>query len=102
MLLVQQTVGMYRPENRGDKTYEAAFKKAIEFIWRSTIAPTRGMKPHHIRANKFGFNLEKFENRENIRGVFVTSDNENLLIPGLTDYLRTDENGAIDESIRKG
>lgn len=93
--------GNVQTKNREGKIYEPSFKKAIEFIWRSTIAPTRGMKPHHVRANKFGFNLEKFENRENIRGVFITSDNENLLIPGLTDHLRTDEIGNIDESIRK-
>lgn len=93
--------GNVQTKNREDKIYEPDGKKAIEYIWRSTTSPTEGLKPHHERANRFGFNLEKFENRESIRGVFITSDNESLLIPGLLDHLRTDENGNINEEVDK-
>jgi hypothetical protein len=80
--------------------YEANSKKSNEIIPRATMGIVRG-KPHQIRANTFGFNLNRFDNRKNIRGVYVTSKNEDQLVPGLTDMLRMDEAGLIDEDINK-
>ena len=71
------------------KEYEPTAKKSDEIIPRATMGIVRG-KPHQIRANTFGFNLNRFANRKNIRGVYVTSKNEDQLIPGLTDHV---ENG---------
>lgn len=82
------------------KEYEATAKKSDEIIPRATMGVVRG-KAHQIRANLFGFNLNRFANRKNIRGVYVTSKNEDQLIPGLTDRLRMDEAGQIDEDIKK-
>jgi hypothetical protein len=82
------------------KEYEPTAKKSDEIIPRATMGIVRG-KPHQIRANTFGFNLNRFDNRKNIRGVYVTSKNEDQLIPGLTDMLRMDEAGLIDEDINK-
>jgi hypothetical protein len=82
------------------KEYEPTAKKSDEIIPRATMGIVRG-KPHQIRANTFGFNLNRFANRKNIRGVYVTSKNEDQLIPGLTDMLRMDEAGQIDEDINK-
>lgn len=84
-----------------NKEYEPSAKKSNEIIWRATLGIVRGNKPHQIRANTFGFNLNKFDNRKNIRGVYVTSKNEDQLIPGLTDLLRIDEAGLINEDINK-
>jgi len=81
------------------KEYEPDSKKSNELLPRST-SPASG-KPHHVRANFFGVKLNLFPNRNNIRGVYVTSKNEALLIPGLTDHLRTSEDGVIDETISK-
>ena len=88
------------PTSGFDKTYEPFAKKAIEFIWRSTVAVMKG-KPHQIRANTFGAHYPSFPNREKILGVYITSQNEDMLIPGLMDRLRTNEVGGIDETIDK-
>lgn len=82
------------------KEYEAAAKKSDSILWRATMGVMRG-KPHQIRANTFGFNLNRFDNRKNIRGVYVTSKNEDQILPGVIDLLRTDEAGLIDEDIKK-
>lgn len=50
------------------------------------------------RANEFGFNLEKFPNREKIRGVYITHNNEDKLIPGLTQYLK-DQGGEYAKDV---
>jgi ABC-type transporter Mla subunit MlaD len=82
------------------KEYEPTAKKSTVILPRATAGVMRG-KPHQIRANTFGFNLERFPNRENIRGVYVTSKNEDEIISGLTDRLRMDEAGQINEDIKK-
>jgi len=82
------------------KEFETSPKKSDEILPRATVGVMRG-KPHQIRANNFGFNLEKFENRDKLRGVYVTSENEDDIIPGLTDHLRMNEKGQIDETIKK-
>jgi len=82
------------------KEYEPTAKKSTIILPRATAGVMRG-KPHQVRANTFGFNLERFPNRENIRGVYVTSKNEDEIIPGLTDRLRMDEAGQINEDIKK-
>ena len=80
--------------------YEPDSRKPTNIIPRATQGIDRG-KPHQDRAKKFGANLESFPNRKDVRGVYVTASNEAELVPGLTDQLRIDERGAIDESIAK-
>lgn len=80
--------------------FEPDPKKSTEIIPRATMGIDRG-KVHQTRANTFGYNLNKFENRKDIRGVYVTSKNEDQLIPGLTDRLRQNDEGVIDENIKK-
>ena len=81
--------------------YEASSKKDDFELVSSTVAVTRGKKgekirEHHARANRFGFNMYKFANRDSIRGVVVTSKTEDILgIEGLMDHL-TDGNRAVD------
>ena len=82
------------------KTYQPESKKSNELVGRSTVGAMKG-KPHQIRANKFGEDLNRLPNRNNIRGVYVTSKNENDIIPGLIDHLRTDDQGVVDETINR-
>ena len=77
------------------KEYEPSAKKTDEEVVDSTTAPTKKfsqkepLAEHHVRANKFGANFYTFPNRENLRGVIVTSENEaKLLLPGLTQWLK--------------
>jgi hypothetical protein len=82
-----------------DKEYEIDSKKTVEIIPRATLSTDRG-KPHQKRAQKFGVNFPKFddETKSNIKGVYITVKNQDQLIPGLVDHLRTDENG-INEAV---
>ena len=72
--------------NKHDKEYEPDAKKNDKHVVSSTVAPDDG-KAHQKRANLFGAKLAKFKNKANIRGVYITSKNEHLLIPGLIDFL---------------
>jgi hypothetical protein len=66
--------------------YEADSKKSNEIIPRATVAKEEG-KPHQVRANKFGAKLNSFLNRNDIRGVYVTSKNQNQLLPGVIERM---------------
>ena len=46
-------------------------------------------KPHNLRSNKFGFKFAKFskEKQAAIRGIVVTSNTEDDILSGLTDFL---------------
>ena len=66
--------------------YEADAKKSNEIIPRASVAKEEG-KSHQIRANKFGAKLNSFPNRNDIRGVYVTSNNQDLLLPGVVERM---------------
>jgi hypothetical protein len=83
----------------GKQSYEASSKKDDLDLVSSTVAVTKGkpgekIREHHVRANRFGFNMHKFENKNSIRGVVVTAKTEDSIIPGLMDNL-TDGGRAI-------
>jgi len=84
----------------GKENYEASAKKDDLDVVGSTIAVTRGkegevIREHHARANRFGFNLHKFDNKSDIRGVVVTATTEKQLgLEGLMEHL-TDGGRAI-------
>lgn len=82
-----------------DREYEVDAKKPVAIIPRATLATNRA-KPHQNRAQRFGMNFQSFDNdqKKNIKGVYITSKNQDQLIPGLMDFLRTDENG-INETV---
>ena len=81
--------------------YEASAKKDDLDVVGSTVAVTRGkegekIREHHARANRFGFNMHKFENRNALRGMIVTAATEaDAGVDGLMYYL-TDEGRATD------
>ena len=66
--------------------YEADSKKSNEIIPRATVTKEEG-KPHQVRANKFGANLNSFPNRDDIRAVYVTAQTQNQLLPGVVERM---------------
>jgi hypothetical protein len=82
-----------------DREFEVDDKKPLAIIPRATMGVDRG-KPHQKRAQKFGMNFQSFDDdqKREIKGVYITLKNQDQLIPGLMDHLRTDENG-IDETV---
>ena len=85
----------------GKEFYEASAKKDDLELVGSTVAVTRGkegevIREHHARANRFGYNINKFENKRSIRGMIVTAATEAQAgIDGLMGYL-TDDGRATD------
>ena len=82
-----------------DREFEVDAKKPLAIVPRATIPVDRG-KAHQKRAQRFGMNFQSFDDdqKRDIKGVYITSKNQNQLIPGLMDFLRTDENG-INETV---
>lgn len=78
--------------------YEINKKKDNLTVISSTKVPNTSVIPHIVRANNFGFNWGKFKNKDNIRGVIVTSKNEELLgLKGLTKHLIEKGDSTIEE-----
>ena len=77
-----------------DGKYEADGKKDAATVGSATKAPSvkyndgEALREHHVRANKFGNNVDKFENRDQLRAVVVTSANAaELGLEGLMEHL---------------
>lgn len=102
--VMKSTNAGIRNANLNEKSYKTDYEKDrhkdVLYVLTGTAAPEYN-KPHQVRANTFGVNLNKFKNRDNIRGVYITSNNEGVLIPGLTDFMRTRDDKTIDEDIEK-
>jgi len=89
------------PTEQTDESYEADAKKDDMAVVTSTTVPSaefsgKDLAPHHQRANQFGANIENLPNRDNIRGVIVTSTNEETILPGLTEFLKTQGDQSIE------
>ena len=76
------------------KAYEQAAKKFWTSVVGGTI-PINDGKAHQIRANKFGFLFPKMKNADAIRGLVITANNENEIIPGLTEHLYAKDPGNV-------
>jgi hypothetical protein len=74
------------PSREYNKEFEADAKKSNEIVPRATIPVEEG-EPHQIRANTFGANMNSFPNRNDIRGVYITSKNQNQLLPGVIERM---------------
>lgn len=102
--LVDELIGTQedsQPTVPVDDTYEADAKKATEIIPIATIGIDDG-KAHQERANRFGFNLPKFDDdvRNTIRGVYVTINTEaEIGMSGLMERLATDASGNINAKV---
>jgi archaellum component FlaC len=74
------------PSREYSKEFEADPKKSNEIVPRATVPVEEG-KPHQIRANAFGVKLNSLPNRKDIRGVYITSKNQNQLLPGVIERM---------------
>jgi hypothetical protein len=84
----------------GTKAYEAASKKDEISVVAST-RPTKDIIPHQERVNFFGNRLETFENKNDIKGMIVTANTENDIMPGLTEnFLQDMSEGATKDRAR--
>ena len=74
------------PSREYNKEFEPNAKKSNEIVPRATVPVEEG-QPHQIRANVFGAKLNSFPNRNDIRGVYITSKNQNQLLPGVIERM---------------
>lgn len=74
------------PSREFNKEFEPNAKKSNEIVPRATTPVEEG-EPHQIRANTFGANMNSFPNRNDIRGVYITSKNQNQLLPGVIERM---------------
>jgi hypothetical protein len=84
-----------------DEEYQSSAKKDSLVLVRATTPPSEAfngapLADHHIRANTFGFRMNRFPNKENLRGIVVTSKNEKDVLPGLTQFLKDNGNLQIE------
>jgi hypothetical protein len=82
------------PSREFSKEYEPDPKKSDELVGRATVPVEEG-KPHQIRANKFGVKLNSLPNRKDIRGVYITSKNQNQLLPGVIERMLDNDPALI-------
>ena len=86
------------PTYSTDDVYEPQPKKMVNVLPRTTLGidsdsdyfKGEEIKEHQVRANQFGLDLESFNNRDKIRGVYVTSKTQNQLLPGIIDMIVKD------------
>jgi hypothetical protein len=84
----------------GTKPYEAASKKDDIAVVTST-KPTKDIVPHQERVNFFGNKMDSFENKDQIKGMIVTANTENDIIPGLTqNFLQDMAEGSTKEKAK--
>ena len=76
------------------KSFNPNAKKSLEVLPRATVAPQDG-KDHQVRANTFGAKLNTFENRDNIRAVYVTQKTQNQLLDGVVERVLDDGNQEL-------
>ena len=81
----------------GKASYEPASKKDDMAVVSGT-RPTLDTIPHQQRANFFGNKLDTFPNKNQLKGIVVTANTENDIIPGLTeDFLQDMKEGDAKE-----
>jgi hypothetical protein len=78
------------------KSFSPIPKKSNDVVPRASIGQPAGeVQDHHIRANRFGVNLNKFENRNQIRGVYVTRATQDQLLDGVVERILDDGNQEL-------
>jgi len=70
------------------KTFDPISKKSNAIVPRASIGEPLGpIQDHHIRANRFGVNLNRFANRKNIRAVYVTLKTQDQKLDGVVQRI---------------
>ena len=104
--LIKEALGTVDNETshttNSDRFYEAVKKKATDILWRATMGVIRG-KAHQERANRFGARLNSLispiKDEDSVRGLIVTSKNQDQIIPGLMDMLVGDNTDINKDDI---
>jgi len=82
------------------KEYEGPYNpiklKSTEILPVSTNPKNEG-KDHQTRANTFGANLNSFENRDDIRGIYLTSAIQDQLLPGVVERMLDGDPDLIEK-----
>ena len=89
------------PSKPGNDNYEPDAKKSAVAVPSSTTVSSNFDEPHVLRANRFAFNWDRFDNNRNIKAVVVTAKTEDQLIPGLMDHIVNEaakKNKKVDKS----
>jgi len=99
---VMATADKGTPTNSFETNFEPVAKKSNEIIYRATtfrdVRETGGeLKPDEARANQFGLDLNSFENRDGIRALFVTSETQEQLLPGVIEYMLDGDPELIEQ-----
>jgi hypothetical protein len=84
--------------NSFETSYEPQSKKPLDVLPRATTERYEG-KPYQVRSNQFGLDLDSFNNRDKIRGVYITSKTQNQLLPGVIE-LMLDNNPTLIEKYK--
>lgn len=80
------------------KSFDPISKKSDLVIPRASIgAPDGPIQDHHVRANVFGVNLNKFKNRKKIRAVYVTLKTQNQKLDGVVERILDDGSPELME-----
>lgn len=80
------------------KSFDPISKKADVIVPRASIGEPLGpIKDHHVRANTFGVNLNKFENRDQIRAVYVTLKTQDQRLAGVVQRMLDDGSPELME-----
>ena len=74
------------PLKEYDGPYNPIKLKSTDILPVAAISINEG-KDHQIRANTFGANLNSFENRDDIRGIYLTSAIQDQLLPGVVERM---------------
>jgi len=94
---VMNTADKGTPIVQTEKGYEPESKKPLDVLSKATtFRDTRKgeeLTPDEFRANQFGIDLDSFDNRKKIRGLYITKEIENDLLPGLVERVLQDSEG---------
>jgi len=94
---VMNTADKGTPIVQTEKGYEPESKKPLDVLSKATtFRDTRKgeeLTPDEFRANQFGIDLDSFDNRKKIRGLYITKEIENDLLPGLVERALQDSEG---------
>ena len=85
---LQQTTNTGPVTDAEPKSFDPISKKSNDVIPRASVGKPAGpIQDHHVRANTFGVNLNKFANRKNIRAIYLTLKTQDQKLDGVVQRI---------------
>ena len=85
---LQQTANTGPVTDAEPKSFDPISKKSNDVVPRASVGEPAGpMQDHHVRANTFGVNLNKFANRKNIRAIYLTLKTQDQKLDGVVQRI---------------